>query len=242
MSADTRGAATVPEPAHLDMTAAGQDQARGRAARAGEVAGETAGASTDRAPAAPFGAIILTRHGEPALSRRCRLTSEEYRAWWQRYEVGGLLEGQIPPACLVRTGEGAGAIFASSRPRAIETARAVAGKRSFEVMPLFVEAPLPPPRLPDWFRTSPRLWGAIARFSWWAFDHHQGEESRREAEARAEAAADHLVAHARGGGEVLLFAHGYFNHMIGTVLKRRGWKLVKDQGFKYWSARRFELK
>ena len=36
------------------------------------------------------GAIVLARHGEPALSRKCYLTSDQYRDWWARYEVGGL--------------------------------------------------------------------------------------------------------------------------------------------------------
>jgi len=39
---------------------------------------------------------------------------------------------------------------------------------------------------------------------------------------------------------VLLLAHGYFNHMIGTALKKRGWALVENHGFKYWAVRRFE--
>src|SRR5690606_5890626 len=43
------------------------------------------------------GAIILTRHGEPALSRKCMLTATQYGDWWARYEVGGLLAGQTPP-------------------------------------------------------------------------------------------------------------------------------------------------
>ena len=55
--------------------------------------------SSDLSPAAPasHGAIILARHGEPALSHKCLLTSDQYRDWWARYEVGGLLAGQTPP-------------------------------------------------------------------------------------------------------------------------------------------------
>ena len=39
------------------------------------------------------GAIILTRHGEPALSRKCRLSAREYGEWWGRDEVDGLRAG-----------------------------------------------------------------------------------------------------------------------------------------------------
>ncbi|RZJ39751.1 MAG: histidine phosphatase family protein, partial [Brevundimonas sp.] len=31
------------------------------------------------------GSITLARHGEPALSRKCMLTSDQYREWWARY-------------------------------------------------------------------------------------------------------------------------------------------------------------
>ncbi len=47
-------------------------------------------------PARP-GSITLARHGEPALSRKCMLTSDQYRDWWAKYELGGLLAGQTPP-------------------------------------------------------------------------------------------------------------------------------------------------
>ena len=41
------------------------------------------------------------------------------------------------------------------------------------------------------------------------------------------------------GGDVLVLAHGYFNHMVGRRLKANGWRLAHNQGFKYWSQRRF---
>ena len=189
-------------------------------------------------PARP-GAIILARHGEPALSRRCKLTSAEYRAWWDRYEEGGLLPGQVPPDHLKSTANGCAAVLASVRPRALETARALMGDRAFDTDALFIEAPLPPPRFPDWIRLSPRNWGGVARFWWWFFDHHEGQERRHEAEARARAAADILIDRAKGG-DVLLLAHGFFNAMIGQELKKRGWRVTLNEGFKYWSARRFE--
>jgi broad specificity phosphatase PhoE len=135
------------------------------------------------------GAIVLARHGEPALSRKCFLTSDQYRDWWARYEVGGLLAGQTPPPGLLATAEGAGAIYASTRPRAQETAAAIAAGREIMSDALFIEAPLPPPHFPTWFKLPPKYWGAVARFWWHVFNHHEGQESRAEAEARSEAAA-----------------------------------------------------
>lgn len=186
------------------------------------------------------GTITLARHGEPALSRKCFLTSDQYRDWWARYEQGGLLAGQTPPPDLLATAQGAGVIFASTRQRAQETAVAVSAGRDVVSDVLFIEAPLPPPHFPDWFKLPPKYWGAVARFWWHAFDHHDGQETRREAEARAERAAQLLIARAEAGEDVLVLAHGYFNHMVGRRLKADGWKLIHNQGFKYWSQRRYE--
>ena len=191
------------------------------------------------APARP-GAIILARHGEPALSRKCLISASQYRDWWARYEVGGLLAGQTPPPALIAAAQGAGAIYASTRLRAQETAAAVAGGREVMVDALFIEAPLPPPKLPEWFRLPPKYWGVVARFWWHVFNHHDGQETRLQAEARAEQAAQALIARAATGKDVLVFAHGYFNHMVGARLKVDGWRLVHNQGFKYWSQRRYE--
>ncbi|MBV9512054.1 MAG: histidine phosphatase family protein [Caulobacteraceae bacterium] len=189
--------------------------------------------------AARAGAIVLARHGEPNLSRKIKLSAAGYAAWWARYEAVGLLPGQTAPAGLVAFGRQAAVILSSTRPRAIETAKAVAGDRAFLIEPQLVEAPLPPPRWPDWFRLSPRLWGVTSRTFWWFFNHHDGQESRKAAQARADAAADRLALLA-AEGDVLVVAHGFFNTMVGRSLRRHGWKLKASQGYKYWAMRRFE--
>lgn len=185
------------------------------------------------------GAVILARHGEPALSRRVVLSAAGYRQWWRRYEEGGLKVGQTPPAGLVEMVRAADAVVSSTRLRAIESARALAFGRAFASDPLYVEAPLPSPPLPAWFKLPPRLWGVLSRTCWWFFDYHDGQESRAQAEARALRAADQLAAHASAGGEVVLVAHGFFNVMIGRALAAQGWGKTLDQGYGYWSARRF---
>jgi broad specificity phosphatase PhoE len=186
------------------------------------------------------GAVILARHGQPALSRRRMLSADEYREWWATYEVGGLAAGQAPPEALKQTAERAGFIVASTRLRSVETARVLACGRAIAEDALFIEAPLPPPHWPRWLKLSPRVWGFVSRFWWWWFDHHDDEETRRQAEARADEAARQLIALAAGGQDVLLVAHGFFNAMIGRALVRRGWRCVQNGGYRYWAARRFE--
>jgi broad specificity phosphatase PhoE len=186
------------------------------------------------------GAVILARHGEPALSRRVTLTAAGYRQWWARYEIGGLKPGQTPPDNLLAMARSAGTVFSSTLERSKESARAITEGRPFISDELFIEAPLPSPPFPAWFRLSPRWWGVVSRFWWSAFDYHDGQESRTEAAIRATAAARLLADQAAGGQDVVLIAHGYFNYMIGRVLASQGWRRTLDQGFKYWSARRFE--
>jgi hypothetical protein len=135
------------------------------------------------------GAIVLTRHGEPALSRKVRLNAREYREFWARYEVLGLLPGQSPPGLLLELAERCGVLVSSTRLRSVESATALARGRDFVQHAILVEAPLPPPSWPDWLKLPPNVWGFLARFWWWFFNHHQGGETRRQAEARAAGAA-----------------------------------------------------
>lgn len=196
--------------------------------------------SIPSASPAPPGAIVLARHGEPALSRKIRLNSAEYRAWWARYEEGGILDGQSPPSALLDFAREADVIFASTRLRAIQTAQAIVGEREFLRDAIFIEAPLPPPPLPDFIRFNPKTWGFLTRVCWWFFNRHEAEESRAQAEERAAAVADRLIGHAESGERVLVLAHGFFNTMVGIALKRRGWACVEGRGYRYWSMRRYQ--
>lgn len=191
-------------------------------------------------PAVRPGAIILARHGEPAISRKVLLTSRGYREFWTKYEELGLREGQVPPTPLMDQIATAGAVISSVRNRSIESAIALCRGREFVREAIFVEAPLPPPNWPGFVRMSPKLWGFLARFWWWFFNHHEGQETRRQAEARAEQAAAMLEGLALSGEDVVVLAHGFFNFMVGRSLRRRGWRLTANQGWKYWSSRRFE--
>ncbi len=185
------------------------------------------------------GVIVLARHGEPALSRKVKLTSRQYADWWALYEVGGILPGQTPPGHLVEAAARAAVVLTSTRLRSIETAKALIGGRDFGTEELFIEAPLPPPPLPDFIRLSPKTWGVVSRLSWW-LGGHCGQETRPQAQARAREAARRLDAMAVDGGDVLVVAHGFFNTMIGIELRRLGWRIIKGRGWRYWSTRYFQ--
>ena len=69
-------------------------------------------------------------------------------------------------------------------------------RRDVLVDALFIEAPLPPPHFPAWIKLSPRYWGVISRIWWHAFNHHEGQETRADAEVRADQAAQVMDADA----------------------------------------------
>jgi broad specificity phosphatase PhoE len=185
------------------------------------------------------GWIMLARHGEPALSRKIRLDASGYRDWWAQYEVGGIRPDQTPPSGLLEMARQADVIFASTRRRAVETAEAVLQGKHFVRDSVFIEAPLPPPPFPGFVRLNPKTWGFLSRVAWWFFGHHEGQETRGEAELRAREVARRLMDTALSGQNVLVLAHGFFNTMVSRELKRAGWKNVEGRGYRYWSTRRF---
>lgn len=188
--------------------------------------------------AAAPGWIAIARHGKPALSRAVQLNRHQYRDWWRMYDAGGLSPGQTPPAALHETAAQADVLLASTLPRAMETAAAVAGGKPVTQDALFIEAALPPPPIPG--RFNPGAWGVFARIAWW-FGLSGDEESRSAAEDRAREAALHLIARAQAGENILLLAHGWFNRMIRPHLLRRGWRCEWDGGDKYWSHRLYRF-
>lgn len=193
--------------------------------------------------AARTGAIILARHGRPALSRKVMLSARDYRRWWGEYEVLGLRPDQVAPDALKALARGASVVVASTRNRSIESAEMVCEARAYLTDAELIEAPLPPPASPGWLRMPPIVWGFVSRFTWWWFNLHGEEESRRQAERRAVAVAARLEGMA-SGGDVLVLAHGFFNAMIERVLKRRGWRVTDNGGYRwfprYWTAHRLE--
>ena len=140
-----------------------------------------------------LGSILLARHGEPDIARDVMLNARGYEDYWGRYEELGIRPGQTPPRELLEQAAKADVIISSVRRRSIESTQALVGGREFARNPIFVEAPLPAPGFPGFLKMSPKVWGFTARFWWWFFNHHAGQETRAEAESRADQAADLIV-------------------------------------------------
>ena len=185
--------------------------------------------------------IVIARHGRSALDRHIWINANQYQDWWAQYDAGGLAAGQSVPNGLVQALLACKLIVSSSLKRAMETAALAAPGRELLVDSQFVEAPLPPPALPKFILFRPRFWGVISRISWF-LGNHRGQESRVEAEVRAQAAADWLIEQALKSGSVGLLAHGWFNRMMRPHLLARGWVCVYDGRDSHWSHRIYRPK
>lgn len=183
--------------------------------------------------------IIIARHGRPALDRAAgpKLSWEEYVDWWARYEAGSLADGQTAPEGLIDAVRDADILLTSVRPRSQETMASARPDATAESLPLFNEAPLPPPRWSS-ARFLPKRWNVFARIAW-LFGHTlDGAESVEQSWDRAAEAAKHLHERAESG-KVFLAAHGWFNRMLRKELKKLGWRVVHDEGDRYWGYRKY---
>jgi broad specificity phosphatase PhoE len=192
--------------------------------------------SADRpAKAAPPGRIIIVRHGRPQVIPKegPPMKWRDYKAWWDKYELSSLKEGQCCPEPLLKEIREDAIILSSARRRAIETAGHLGRGREVKHDPMFNEAPLPPPRI-NLIPMRPKNWNKWARLLW-MMGHSGGEEHVRDAKRRAAKAAED-----NAGRDVVLAAHGWFNRMLRPQLKKRGWVNVHDGGDKYWSFRIYQ--
>jgi broad specificity phosphatase PhoE len=178
--------------------------------------------------------IILIRHGRPAIAAAPRTSHRGFSQYIDDYEAAGLHPDSAPPEELQDLVKELTAVFTSGKPRAHDSAKALAPNAELIADPLFVEAPLASPRIPL-LRLKVPSWAVVSRILWHA-GYHPEIENYRKAKQRASDAADILMARARGEGVAALVAHGYFNMMIGRELRRRGLLRTGSHRVRFWNA------
>jgi broad specificity phosphatase PhoE len=184
--------------------------------------------------AKPLPRIILVRHGKPAIAVNPRTSHHGFRAYIDDYEEAGLDPLSAPPDELRDLVTGLDAAFTSGSPRAHDSARTLLPEAEITADPLFAEAPLAAPRIPLIKMKVPK-WAVMARIMWHAGYHPEIENYRR-AKHRAAQAADILVSRCHANGVAVLVAHGYFNAMIGRILRKRGFKRTGSHRARFWNA------
>ena len=179
--------------------------------------------------------VVLIRHGKPDVGSSPRISHKKFQTYIEEYERAGLHPESPPPEWLVDLVREARRIHASDRPRAQESAKALAPHAALSTSSLFMEAQLKSPRLPL-VRMKPPAWAVLARLAWHA-GHHGGIEDYRDARERAEQAVDMLADVAREDGIAVLVAHGYFNAIVGRTLRKQGWRRHEgSHRAKFWNA------
>jgi hypothetical protein len=184
--------------------------------------------------------IVLIRHGKPNVEGGRRLTHRSFQDYIAEYESAGLHPDSPPPSWLIDLTKEARRVYASDRPRARDSARALAPHAELSLSSLFMEAQLKSPKLPL-VRMKPPAWAVIARLAWHA-GHHGGIERYTDTKGRAEKAVDMLSDVAEEDGIAVLVAHGYFNAIVGRSLRKRGWRRFGGRHrAKFWNAVVYEL-
>jgi broad specificity phosphatase PhoE len=184
--------------------------------------------------------IILIRHGQPRIELKPRTSHSGFRTYIDAYEEAGLDPQSAPPAELSDLVKELSEIFTSARPRANESAAALAPHAELIVDPLFAEAPLASPKIPL-LKMTVQKWAIVSRLLWHA-GFHPGIENYARSAKRARDAANILMTRAKKDGAAALVAHGYFNFLIGRELKRRSWRQTGAHRAKYWNVVIYEHK
>lgn len=202
-------------------------------------AAEPAGKARAAGKRAPRCRIILIRHGRPDIPTAPRTSHRGFRSYIDAYEEAGLDPADAPPEELQDLVKELTAVFTSGKKRSQDSARVLAPKAELIADPLFVEAPLASPRIPILRMRVPK-WAVVARILWHVGYHPQIEGYKR-ARERADQAAEILMARAKQEGAAALVAHGYFNFLIGRVLRARGFRRSGWHRAKFWNAVVYEL-
>lgn len=179
--------------------------------------------------------IILVRHGQPAIALKPRTGHHGFRRYIDAYQDAGLDPQSTPPEELQDLVRGLNSVFTSHSPRARDSALKLLPEAEIIADPLFEEAPLAAPKIPL-VKLKVPAWAVMARIMWHAGYHPEIENYRR-AKARAVSAAEILLERAAASdGDAVLVAHGYFNAMIGRVLRRRGFSRTGSHRVRFWNA------
>ena len=194
----------------------------------------------DAAPVSAAGAdtrpvrIILIRHGQPAIEPAPRTGHRGFGSYIDDYEEAGLDPASAPPEELQDLLAELEAVFTSGKKRARESAKALAPNAELIVDPLFQEAPLASPRIPL-LKMKVTKWAVVSRVLWYA-GFSPRIENYRKSKHRARDAASILMRRAEKDGSAALVAHGYFNYLIGSELRRRGFAQTGRHKARYWNA------
>ena len=79
-------------------------------------------------------------------------------------------------------------------------------------------------------------WTAVSRGLWMIGIKRPGAESFKDGKKRAKQAVDFIEYKSNQNRQVILVTHGFLNRTIRKEMKKRGWKIIKNEGHKNLGA------
>jgi len=179
--------------------------------------------------------ITLIRHAPVMTDWDTRLSASQLREWIVRYDTLPIDTTPPDPSVYAIVRE-ADWVIASSLSRTADSL-AVLDIVADEKNALFDEAPISSGR-GRWLRLRPMSWLSYYRLLWMA-GLLRGDASFSAVRRRAREAAELLIERAQMHGDVVLMGHGGMNHLIGSILRQKGWSVSQKGGTKNWALRCF---
>lgn len=175
--------------------------------------------------------IFLIRHSKPLVDRKGLFNHLGASQFIQQYDAAAIEAVVNKPAGLPY--EEIRRVHCSALPRARLTARAIFGP-GVELVEdrLFNECERKILTLPL-LRFPLKVWLAGARLLWLMGLNSRGIENYRQARKRARQGAETLARYAQAEKKTVLVAHGLLNLLLRGYLKKRGWKVVRQEGHGY---------
>jgi broad specificity phosphatase PhoE len=179
--------------------------------------------------------IALVRHARSSHVHAGWIDARGFRAWREAYEAAAIRDDERVPAPLQQLASRGGIVLSSDAPRALASARMMAGGREVVVSTLLRELDLEGPALGG-LRLPLGAW-AVAVGGRTLVRTLQGQYPSAAEAARIEGAATWIEELAAQHSPVIAVTHAMFRRRLAARLAKAGWQPVPGRrSLQPWSA------
>jgi broad specificity phosphatase PhoE len=166
--------------------------------------------------------IVLVRHARSSHVHAGWIDASGFRAWREAYEAAAIRDDERVPAALEQLAAGAGLVLSSDAPRALASARMLAGAREVVVSPLLRELDLEGPALGG-LRLPLGAW-AVAVGGRTLVRSLRGQYPSAAETARIDDAAAWIEELAAQHSMIIAVTHAMFRRRLAARLVQAGWQ------------------
>ena len=173
--------------------------------------------------------IILIRHAKVAQDHSGWMGVKKARQLHRSYDTSPIHQFSSDSVLAKIPARQTDTVYVSGLPRSIGTGIKLFGETATLVsMDLFNEFDMHIAGIPLFLPY--KGWTGISRILWLAGAKKRGVESFAEAKERVELAANFIEEKVKNRQQIILVTHGFINRNISKELKKRGWKIVQNNG------------